>query len=61
VYLVELERIELSPSRLKVGRLTIRLQFLRIMWCARLESNHYLRSKNPLLILMSFERESGAG
>jgi hypothetical protein len=25
---VELERIELSPSRLKVGRLTIRLQFL---------------------------------
>jgi hypothetical protein len=36
--LVELERIELSPSRLKVERLTIRLQFQKT-WCARLESN----------------------
>jgi hypothetical protein len=52
---VELERIELSPSRLKVERLTIRPQF-RESGASGWNRTNCLPIKNRLLILMSFER-----
>jgi hypothetical protein len=52
---VELERIELSPPRLKLERLTIRLQFRNLVRPVGIETN-CLTIKNRLLILMSFER-----
>jgi hypothetical protein len=55
ISLVELERIELSPSRLKVERLTIRPQFL-ILGASGWNRTNCLPIKNRLLILMSFER-----
>jgi hypothetical protein len=52
---VELERIELSPSRLKVERLTIRPQFPNLVRSGWNRTN-CLTIKNRLLIVMSFER-----
>jgi hypothetical protein len=52
---VELERIELSPSRLKVERLTIRPQFQKL-GAPGWNRTNCLTIKNRLLILMSFER-----
>jgi hypothetical protein len=52
---VELERIELSPSRLKVERLAIRPQF-RESGASGWNRTNCLPIKNRLLILMSFER-----
>ena len=53
--MVELERIELSPPRLKVERLTIRPQF-RNSGASGWNRTNCLPIKNRLLILMSFER-----
>ena len=55
ISLVELGRIELSPSRLKVERLTIRPQF-RESGASGWNRTNCLPIKNRLLILMSFER-----
>ena len=55
ISLVELERIELSASRLKVERLTIRPQF-RKFGAPGWNRTNCLPIKNRLLILMSFER-----
>ena len=58
---MELERIELSPSRLKVERLTIRPQFQKL-GAPGWNRTNCLTIKNRLLILMSFERiGAGAG
>jgi hypothetical protein len=46
---VELERIELSPSRLKVERLTIRPQFLTF-GASGWNRTNYLTIKNRLLL-----------